>query len=207
MHHLSTLFISSFLSLLPLDSFVYSWQKGGEDFMARVHILRGRNYTSCTFIGGEIHRGDAYIKREKKFFYEKTLFYLMLLFSVLYGALCSMLYCSYRIMFMCWTCIHPHACLDDHLLCYVVIVVISIWLFWCMIKLLICFTSCLLDRNLLGTLYFSFLLLALPWGSNVFCASVSGYWYIYSKFITAPKIHDKGSDTESSNSVKYTMNI
>ena len=48
------------------------------------------------------------------------------------------------------------ACLDDHLLCYVIIVVISIWLFWCMIKLLTCFTSCLLDRNLLVTLYLSF---------------------------------------------------
>ena len=29
------------------------------------------------------------------------------------------------------------------------------------------------------------LLLALPWGSNVFCASVSGYKYICSKCITA----------------------
>ena len=29
------------------------------------------------------------------------------------------------------------------------------------------------------------LLLALPWGSNVFCASVSGYRYLCSKFITA----------------------
>ena len=110
----------------------------------------------CTFVGGEIHRGDAYIKGEKTFFYEKTLFYLMLVFSVYYGVLCSMLYCSHRIMFMCWTWIHPHACSDDHLLCYVVIVVISIWLFWCMINLLICFTSYLLDRNLLGTLYLSF---------------------------------------------------
>ena len=58
-----SLFISSFLSLLPLDSFVYSWQKGGEYirkytgvycyfYMTHVHILRGRNFTSCTFIGG-----------------------------------------------------------------------------------------------------------------------------------------------------------
>ena len=38
------------------------------------------------------------------------------------------------------------------------------------------------------------LLLALPWGFNVFCASVSGYRYICSKFITAPMIHDRGSD-------------
>ena len=38
------------------------------------------------------------------------------------------------------------------------------------------------------------LLLALPWGSNVFCASVSGYRYICSKFIIAHMIHDRGSD-------------
>ena len=38
------------------------------------------------------------------------------------------------------------------------------------------------------------LLLALPWGSNMFCASISGYRYICSKFITAPMIHDRGSD-------------
>ena len=44
---------------------------------------------------------------------------------------------------------------DDHLLCHMIMVVISIWLFWCMIKLLTCFTSCLLDRNLLVTLYLS----------------------------------------------------
>ena len=28
----------------------------------------------------------------------------------------------------------------------------------------------------------------------MFCASVSGYKYICSKFITAPMIHDRGSD-------------
>ena len=28
----------------------------------------------------------------------------------------------------------------------------------------------------------------------MFCASVSGYRYICSKFITDPKIHDRGSD-------------
>ena len=128
MHHLSPLFISSFLSFFPLDSFVYLWQKGGEYFMTHVHILRGRNSTLCTFVGGEIHRGDAYIKGEKTFFYEKTLLYLMLVFSMFYGALCSMLYCSHRIVFMCWTCIYPYACSDDHLFCYVVIVVIFIWL-------------------------------------------------------------------------------
>ena len=49
-----------------------------------------------------------------------------------------------------------NACSDDHLLCYVIIVVISLWLFWYMIKLLVCFTSCLLNHNLLVTLYLSF---------------------------------------------------
>ena len=38
------------------------------------------------------------------------------------------------------------------------------------------------------------LLLALPWGPNVFCASVSSYKYICSKFITAFMIHDRRSD-------------
>ena len=55
-----------------------------------VYILRGRNSTLCTFIGGESHRGDAYTKGEKIFFYEKTLFcllYVMLVFLLLYGAL------------------------------------------------------------------------------------------------------------------------
>ena len=40
------------------------------------------------------------------------------------------------------------------------------------------------------------LLLTLSWGSNVFCASVSGYKYICSKFITASMIHDKGRKRE-----------
>ena len=42
-------------------------------YMTHVHILKGRNSTSCTFVGGEIHRGeirrgDAYTKGEKTFF-------------------------------------------------------------------------------------------------------------------------------------------
>ena len=55
--------------------------------MTHAHTLRGSNSTSCTFIGGESHRGDAYTKGEKTFFYEKALFYFMLVFSLLYGAL------------------------------------------------------------------------------------------------------------------------
>ena len=67
--------------------------------MTHVHILRRRNSTSCTFVVREIHREDAYINEEKTFFYEKTLLYLMLVFSMFYGALSSMLYCSHSIVF------------------------------------------------------------------------------------------------------------
>ena len=96
MHHLLPLFIFSFLYLLPLDSFVYSWQKGGEYtgvfhhfymthvhtgvfchfYRTHVHILRRRNSTSCTFIGGKNHRGDAYTKGKKTFlfFFRKPCF-------------------------------------------------------------------------------------------------------------------------------------
>ena len=113
--------------------------------------------------------------------------------------------CPKRILFLdaytsCilhWSCV-GHACIFMLLclfgcmfgwsfVCYMIIVVILIWLFWCMIKLLTCFTLCLPDSNLLITLYLSFLSLDLPWGSNVFCASVSGYRYICSKCYTASR--------------------
>ena len=53
-------------------------------------------------------------------------------------------------------CASLNACSDDRFLYYVIIIVISIWLFWCMIKLLTYFTSSLFDRNLLVALYLSF---------------------------------------------------
>ena len=59
-------------------------------YMTHVHIFRGRNSTSCTFVGGESHRGDAYTKEEKTSFMRKPcfiLFFLMLVFSLLYDAL------------------------------------------------------------------------------------------------------------------------
>ena len=55
--------------------------------MTHVHTLRESNSTLCTFVGGESHRGDAYTKGEKTFFYEKTLFYFIFVFSLFYGAL------------------------------------------------------------------------------------------------------------------------
>ena len=78
------------------------------------------------------------------------------------------------------------ACSNDHLFCYVIIVVISIWLFLCLIKLLICFTTCLLNHNLLVTLYLSCYHLIYLKGLICFVQvfQVTG---IHSKFITAAK--------------------
>ena len=81
-----------FFSLLSLDLFVYSWQKGREYareyigvyrhfYMTHVHILRGRNSTSCTFVGGESHRGDAYTKGKKTYFFRKPCFVLFYIHS------------------------------------------------------------------------------------------------------------------------------
>ena len=47
-----------------------------------VHNLRGRNSTLCTFVRGESHRVDVYIKGEKTFFYEKILFCLFSCFAL-----------------------------------------------------------------------------------------------------------------------------
>ena len=98
--------------------------------MTRVHILKGSNSISCTFVGGESHRGDAYTKGENKSFYEKTLLcllYIMFCFLVTlwYFELCliSLLCCSHRIVPMCWTCIHPY----------------SIMLYWLHFWIIICF--------------------------------------------------------------------
>ena len=57
--------------------------------MTLVHTLRGSNSTSCTFVGGESHRRDAYAKEKKTFFYVKTLFCFVLhyaCFLIVYGA-------------------------------------------------------------------------------------------------------------------------
>ena len=148
MHHLAPLLISSFLSLLPLILFVYSWQKGGEYtreytglychfYMTHVHTLRGSNSTSCTFVGGESHRGDAYTKGEKTIFLRKPCFYLLYimlvfsLFMVLWVTLSTyaLLHSSHHAFVLdmhsslCY-CALLVACSDDHLLCHMIIVVI-----------------------------------------------------------------------------------
>ena len=61
--------------------------------MTHVHILRGRNSTLCTFVGREIHRGDAYIKGEKTFFYEKISFMRKPCFTLCLFSRCFMVLC------------------------------------------------------------------------------------------------------------------
>ena len=128
MHHLLSLYISSFFSLIPLDSFVYSWQKRGgytweytseyrHFYMTHMHILRGKNSTSCTFVRGESLMGDAYTKGEKTFFLRKpcficfTLCLLSRCFMVLWVrfSIYALLLSLHHVYdFMCWTCIHPY---------------------------------------------------------------------------------------------------
>ena len=112
------------------------------------------------------------------------------------------LYCSHRIMLLCWTCFYPYA----------------IVLYWLHVRMIICFaiwslwsfpydcfsiwSSCSYVSHhvyliAIYLLHYTcpfitcfilvLLLLALLWGSNVFCASVSGYKYICSKFITVSR--------------------
>ena len=76
-------------------------------------------------------------------------------------------------------CASLNAYLDDHFLCYVIIVVISIWLFLVYDQIAHMFHIMFTLSQFTCYIILVILLLALPWGSNVFCASVSGYKYIY----------------------------
>ena len=147
-NHLLPLFISSFLSPLPLNSFVYSWQKMGEYtkkytgvychlYMTHVHILRGINSTSCTFVRGESHKGDAYTKGEKTFLFWEILvlscFTLCLFYHCLWCfefCLVSILYYSHHIVFVCWTCIHPYT---------IVFYWLHVWMIICYVWMIIYF--------------------------------------------------------------------
>ena len=108
-------------------------------YITHVHILRGRNSTLCTFVRGESHRVDVYIKGEKTFFYEKILFclfYFMLVFPLFMVLLVmvsiyALLLSSYHVYVLdmhtslCYYVLLV-ACSDAHLFCYMIIVVISI---------------------------------------------------------------------------------
>ena len=131
-----------------------------------------------------------HIPWEKTFFYKKTIFCFVLLyvcflviFMVLWFtfSIYALLFLSHRVYvldmhtFLCYFALLI-ACLDHHFLCHVIIVIFSIWLFYV-------WSSCSYVSYLVYSiaiyllLYTCPLLLALPWGSNVFCASVSRYRY------------------------------
>ena len=69
-----------------------------------IHVKRGESILeslldSCTFVREKFHKGDAYTKREKTFFNEKTLFCFVLLYVcllvLLYGALSLLVLCFF----------------------------------------------------------------------------------------------------------------
>ena len=118
MHHLLPLFIYSFLSLLTLDSFVYSWQKGGECigeytgvfhhfYMTRahsqrekfylVHIRRGRKpLGKCIYQGGE----DIFLWENIVLFVLLYAYFLVALWCFKLHSI-SMLCCFHCIVFLC----------------------------------------------------------------------------------------------------------
>ena len=188
-----------------LDCFIYSWQKGGEYtgehtglychfYMTHVHTLKGSNSTLCTFVGGESYRGDAYTKGEKTF----SLFCFGLYYSCALSRIVPRcIYFVYFVLVECWTCIYPYA----------------IVLYWLHVQMIICFAlwslwsfpyDChVFDQvvhmfhNMFTWSHFTYyiilvlLSLDLPWGPNVFCASVSGDRYICSKCYTASRFRCK----------------
>ena len=107
-------------------------------------FLRGKNSISCTFIGEESHRGDLYTKGEKTSFYEKILFcFVLFCFTLCLFSHCFMVFwvtlniyalllLSHRVYMLDIHISLCHfalliTCLDDLLLCHMIIVVISIW--------------------------------------------------------------------------------
>ena len=112
--------------------------------MTHVHILRVKNSISCTFVGGESHRERCIYQREEDIF-----FFLMRKLSFVCFTLC-LFSCCFMVLWVLFSiyvlllslhrvyaldmhtslcyCALLVACSDDHLLCYVIIVVISICL-------------------------------------------------------------------------------
>ena len=168
--------------------------------MTHVHILRRRNFTSCTIVGEESHREDAYTNGEKTSFHEKTkfcLFYFMFVFSLLYGALSYVQYLYFVTLIASCLCVRQayilmplyfigcmfrwsFTLLHDHCSHFYMIFLVydqvahmfHIMFTWSQFTYYIILVLLSLD---------------LPWRSNVFCVSVSGYRYICSKLITASR--------------------
>ena len=98
--------------------------------MTHVHTLRGSNSTSCTFVGRESYRGDAYNKGEKTFpCFVLVYITLVPLVGLFLDAYILHVFCIGRVLDMhlsLYYCALLIACSDDHLLYYMIIVVISI---------------------------------------------------------------------------------
>ena len=131
----------------------------------------------CTFLGGEILPrvhflgekaiAEMHIPRRRKYFFRKPCFTLCLfsrcfmvlwvMFSIIYALLLSSHH-SYVLdmhISLCH-CALLIACSDDHLLCYVIIVLISIWLFDVWSSCSYVLQHVYLITCLLVTLYLSF---------------------------------------------------
>ena len=107
--------------------------------------------------------------------------------------LVSMLCCSHLIMFMCWTCIHSYANVLYWLHVWMIFC-FAIWTLWSFPydyhvfdQVAHMFHNMFTWSHITCYIILVLLSLDLSWRSNVFCASVSGYKYICSKFIIAFK--------------------
>ena len=128
------------------------------------HTYGKKFYFLCTFVRGEIfHKGDAYTKEKRHCVNKKTFFCLFFLygcflvcFMVLWVmfSIYALLFSLHRVCVLdmltslCY-CASLTTCSDDHCTHFHMIVMY-------LIKLLICFTTFLLDYFLLVTLYLSF---------------------------------------------------
>ena len=139
-----------------------------------------------------------YISRERRHLYEKTLFcFVLLVFSLFYGALSYVLYLCFVALITSCLCV-GHAFILM-LLCF--IGCMFGWSFTLLYYHCSHFHMTVLVYDQVAhmfhimftwsqfTCYIMLVILSLdlPWESNVFCASVSGYRYICSKFITASR--------------------
>ena len=143
--------------------------------MTLVHIFRGRNSISCTYLVGESHRRDAYTQGEKTSFRRKpcSVCFTLCVFSCLfYGALSYIQYLYFVALIASYLCVRhayilmllyfigcifrqPFTLLYDHYSHFHMTVL-------CLIKLLICFTSCLFDCIFTCYIILILLLLVLP---------------------------------------------
>ena len=139
---------------------------------------------------GEISQGRCICQGREDIFYEKTLFclfYIMFVFLFFFMvfwvtfSIYSLFFSSHHVYVLdmlssLYYCAFLLACSNDHLVYYVIIVVIFVWLssVWSSCSYVSHYVYLIAFYLLL---YTSPLLLALPWGSNMFCTSISEYRY------------------------------